>query len=614
MKKIIGVILVLFVISWLSSCNQESIKQVKKIYKTHTVQSWSLDEIHTVIWYVEWEKTVSLSTKVWWKITEIYVSEWDSVKTWDLLAKLDSEEAKVGYSTSQNLITSLLQMKTSTIEMYDDMIKAMQQKLEQSKLWEKQTQTGLEDTKIIWDKNLQTAKVQVSTAKVNLENTKIVLETKEKHIYDNSKNAITRTVILDTNIIKFVDELLGITPENKEKNNSFDEYLSVKNISYLKEATDKFKQVNKDYLEYKNYYDNIVQWKIPTKEEIIIWLNNWEQLAEDMKRLLDLTYNVIDSSLENVAFTNQMIWSYKTQISNFWVDIESSLITVSWGYMLGLKWTRQSLVDFKKTSSMQIELLEEQLKLAVKNFESYKVTSQAKIREIETWTLVSSSQIIEIKSSIESLRKQKKLKLVEIEAKIKEAEWQKQTSVVWIDSWKIYSSIDWVVLLKKAEQWQVVWWWQTILEVSKNDELVVKIDILEQNYNNIDRNNILLEVDWYHEQIQAKVTKVLPTKDQLSKKIWLEISFDNSLKNIKIWSYTKVIFKNKTKSEIIIPNKAIVSKFMLAWVYVLENNKAVFKNIEILKQDDNSSIIKWLKVWDKIIIDWKENIWDGEEL
>jgi hypothetical protein len=33
---------------------------------------------------------------------------------------------------------------------------------------------------------------------------------------------------------------------------------------------------------------------------------------------------------------------------------------------------------------MQIELLEEQLKLAVKNFESYKVTSQAKIREIET--------------------------------------------------------------------------------------------------------------------------------------------------------------------------------------------------------------------------------------
>jgi hypothetical protein len=53
---------------------------------------------------------------------------------------------------------------------------------------------------------------------------------------------------------------------------------------------------------------------------------------------------------------------------------------------------------------------------------------------------------------------------------------------------------------------------------------------------------------------------------------------------------------------------------MIPWVYVLENWIVKFKNIEILKQNDSFSSVKWLEVWETIILDGKENIWDGEEL
>jgi hypothetical protein len=36
----------------------------------------------------------------------------------------------------------------------------------------------------------------------------MVLETKESHIYDNLENAIVGSVILDTNIISFIDSIL----------------------------------------------------------------------------------------------------------------------------------------------------------------------------------------------------------------------------------------------------------------------------------------------------------------------------------------------------------------------------------------------------------------------
>jgi len=66
-----------------------------------------------------------------------------------------------------------------------------------------------------------------------------------------------------------VDDFLGITPENKNKNDNFDKYLSVKNSEHLKDATSLFNEANKNYIEYKNYYENYIEDKDATNKQII---------------------------------------------------------------------------------------------------------------------------------------------------------------------------------------------------------------------------------------------------------------------------------------------------------------------------------------------------------
>lgn len=616
MKKNIIIIITIFILFLLSSCGNENIEIIKKHYSTGSVFSGSIDTSNSFVWYVEWEQMVDLATKVGWKITNMYVKQWDFVKKWDLLANLDSSEAKVWYSSAENIINSLLIVKKSTSEMFDKQIISMNSKIEQVKLWEKWMKNWLEDIITITDAQLKTANTWVETARVNLEHTKIILDTKENHIYDNWKEAIVWAIILDVNVINFVDELLWITDDNKYDNDEFEDYLSAKNPSYLSNARVKFRDVNITYKEFKSFYDNEIDWKTPSKEIVLKWLIDWEKLTEKLKSLLSLTYDVIDNSIESINFNKSTINNYKTQISIFANNIESSLLTVSWEYILWLKWSKQWLIDFDKAKAMQIDLLEKQLLLAEDTLAQYKAISKWQVREVETKKEVSSNQLNEVFAWLESLKKQKETSLNEIQAKINEAIGQRNSAWVMINNWKIVSPIDWIITFKSWEVWQVVWWWMPILSISNEDNLELNISVSEEISNNIKLGDtVSLDIEWVDDELNWDITNIFKSKDLITKKVWVEISFNNIWKKIKVWSYTKVIFKNTWNNDsIIISNAAIISKFMVPWVYVLEENIVKFKNIEILKQNDSFSEIQWLNVWEIIIINWKENIWDGEIL
>lgn len=618
-NKILIILSILFLIIFLSSCNNNLEEKSVKYYWTWIVSTWTISLENSFVWYIEWDDTINLSTKVWWRISQIYVDKWDYVKEWQLLAVLDSTESKVWYDSAENIVDSLYKLEKSTWEMFDEQIKAMQSKVEQVKIWEKWLKDGLSDTISITNAQLQTAKTWVETAKANLEHTKKILETKITNIYDNSRNAIVWSVILDTNIINFIDTLIWVTEENRDKNDSFQDYLSAKDSKYLSESKTKFLEVNKIYLEYKDFYDNKIDWKNPDKETILIWLKKWEIVAEELKTLLSLVYNVLDNSIDNYNFSLSTINNYKNNISNFWTNIESSLLTISWDYILWLKWSIQWLNDFDESSKMQLDLLQKQLLLAENTYSQYEAMSEWQIREITVKWDVSTSQFYEIDSWLNALKKQKETSLNEIKTKINEVIWQKNSAWVMISNWEIRSPINWVITSKLAEEWQVIWWWMTFLVVSSDKNLKVNINVWEDQISNFTIwNSILIEINWLNKQVTWKISNIFPSKDIITKKIWIEILLNPILdlwNNVIIWSYAKVILNNTQENIwIIIPNSAIISRFMIPWVYVLKDWIVKFKNIEILRQNNNFSEISWLEIWEVIIIDWKENIWDWEEL
>jgi hypothetical protein len=275
-------------------------------------------------------------------------------------------------------------------------------------------------------------------------------------------------------------------------------------------------------------------------------------------------------------------------------------------------------------------MLEKQVELAEKQIETLNQTKNqiasawaGQITDISTKTEIAKKQLElsqnsleEAKIWLEALKKQKESSLQEIETQISQVKSGKADASVMIQNWKVVSLIDWVVTKKMAEVWQVVWAGTPILVVSSDDKIKIEVQITDEVLSKVKIwDKVQVEIEWISEMKTWELTKILPTRDEITKKWSVEITLDNKW-DIKIGSYSKIHFSNwETKENWkIIPNTAILWNMLIPGVYVIENWKAIFKNITIFKQSDNFSEIEWLDIWDEIITDGKENIYDGEDL
>lgn len=627
MKKIILTLFSIIVITTLSSCEQEQV--VNKYYKTQTVQTGSVNTNISYSSYTEGVTETLLSSKSWWKIISLLKNKWDRVNSWEKLAFLDSDEAKVWYQTSASVISSLNSLKSTISLSYDAQIEAKNQTLKKAENTVKWIETGKENTintntseVQVYENKLQEAEINLEFLKKNLTQTENVLEWKKEQIYKNAVNAITKALILDSSIINFTDELLWITPENKDKNDSFDDYLSAKNSKYLSESSELFSKTNASYLEYKIFYESYVENKDINNEKILEWLKMGKTLAWQFKELLKSIHEVLNNSIENVYLTQTEINAYSQKVYDFWNAIEASLITISWEYPTGLKGSLDSIDILERSSQKELVLLNEQITLWKKQIEIAK-TNLDKIKNVnvssidsininkETWNI----NIAEIKAGIESLQKEKLSKLQEINIQIEQAIWNRNMGSVEIWNSEVISPFSWIVTEKLSDVWEVVASWTPIYKISNDDLIKLRVNLNRTIIQNLKYwDSISINIEWIDHSFTWTISNIPNTQDQESKNTEIEIIIDNEKNEIIVWSVAKIFINNSSKSGIIIPNKAIISNFMIPAVMTVKNNITELKNIKILEQNDEFSLIEWLNLNDVIIIEGQENIWDWEEL
>jgi hypothetical protein len=104
-----------------------------------------------------------------------------------------------------------------------------------------------------------------------LANNQDTLDQKKSDIYNNSKNAISNANNLAVGIIDFLDNLYGVTDENRYKNDSFEVYLSAKNTSLKTNAENELRTLISKYNLAKNL-------PLDTNENIEIALNTYNSL------------------------------------------------------------------------------------------------------------------------------------------------------------------------------------------------------------------------------------------------------------------------------------------------------------------------------------------------
>jgi len=290
----------------------------------------------------------------------------------------------------------------------------MEAKISQAEAGLKWLETGLDDTQKITQSQIQTAELGLQTAKTNLEETKKTLEAKKENILAWWKTAITQNIIISENIIDFVDSYLWITPENEDKNDAFEEFIWVKNKAVLKETEDSFIKTKEKVDEYKKYYEDKIENKNPSEEELRKWLILAEQTSEQLKDLLDLTYDTLDNSLENVYFPLSMINQYKAQISTLWSNLENSLMSMSGDTMIWVKGSLENLKSFDSEYKKAITLLEKQVEIAERQLIQYKNMASWQVNEVSTKKEVAQKQLEEAKAGLKALIAWRDAKLKEV--------------------------------------------------------------------------------------------------------------------------------------------------------------------------------------------------------
>ncbi len=633
MKKIITTLLLISLTFSFYSCKKEE-QKVEKYYKTTTVQTWSINLEDNYVWYTESETKTQIWAKQWWLIQSIYVKEWDFVNVWDIIAKIDSAESNVALSNQELMIEQINNLKNAVNKSFDsqiDVTKSLENQININLEW---ANNILSLSKNIKDKELETIASQVETTKNSLESTKIeleqtrlVLDTKEKNLYSNWKNAITNSMIIDTNIIKYVDELLWvINPENDDKNDVFQDFLWARDSIQKNEVITEFKNVNTDFLSYKKVYEESILNKNPTNEEIEIVLKKWVEFNNNLRNFLKNLYETVDNSVSNVPnFSDSIISSHKDKISAFWRDIESALVTVSWEYILWLKWLSESIEDFKNEKEKTLSLLQKKVELANgnlntinKNYEQALIWHNLKISDVETKSKEASEKINEIEKNKANIENQKLAKISELDLENQKINLNKELSLVSINNSVIRAPISWVITKKFVEIWQVIVPSMPIVEISDTKDIKVSFEIKDDILQKLKVwNKVNTKIDLIDELRTWIIKTIYPTKNEITKKTKIEIKLDNS-KNVIIWSSAKLYIQENSQNWIFIPNNAIIENYMIPWVYVLKNvewQKIVeFKQIKIIKQNNDFSLIEWLEIWEIIITDWKENLFDWEKL
>ena len=631
LKKIL---LSLLLITLLTSCWDEiAEKEVKKSFSTYIVKTGHISNSSRFTGYTSGTKEVMLATKSPWRIVYLNKNVWDKVKKGELLARLDWAEAKTGYSTANSIVNSLYSLRKQTWLAYDGQIAAVNAKIAQAKIWIKWVTIGLEDTKKITASQLITAKTWVEqaelwleTAKTNLEKTEQTLVTNKKNILDWGKTAITQAIILYKNIVDFSDKTLWVTKENKRANDKFEDYLWGKDTTHLKETEILFKTTKTDFDAFEKYYNDFIDNKNPSEEEIINWLKIAEITATKQKTLLKELYTVLDDSIDNIYFPAEMINEYKKNISTMGSQVESTLLTVDWSFILWIKWTLQNLETFNSQKDKWISLLKKQVELAKAGLETAKKTL-IQYENMSNWQVnwvvvkkeIAEAQLKEAYEWLKAIKAKKQASLKEIDAKIAEAKGWKNLALNMINNWKVFSNISWIITQKMAEVWQVTNAWMPLYKVVDTSSLKVKTSIPNNIYKNLKTGQkIDLVVEWFNKKITWKISLISKSANRFTKKYDIEIEINNSKGEIPLWAMAMIQIKEKSKSKKvsnpIIPNNAIISKFSLPAVYVLKNWKATLKTIKIIKMGAKKSEITWIKSLDKIITSWKENIYDWEVL
>lgn len=648
--KYIIIILLIILSSWVYYYFHQK-KEVKSDLKVAKVEQKTIYSTLSADWKVLYKDIYELNFPISWTLKSVYKKEWDDIKAWEVIAKIDDkylkidlDKAKISLENAKANLNSKLATKniTSDINVSKEQLKSSQTTLDTNK---KQGEADVANSK----QNLESAKVSLENAKEttssDIINSQKTLESKQKDLEIAKDNLLTTTqteelnlknsrenVIVEIDIanplidkyFRDIDLIIWSTPESKNLNDSYETYLWAKN-PYLKTIVESSFPLS--FLKFNDFKTKFNSYKInPDLEQINSYTNDLLSISNDLSELLKNTRDILKDSISSVTFTQSMIDSMISNIENdiSWLNIELQKIT---NLDQNVKTSKISLDSKVLASQNNIKSIELQLEQSKLSLDKTKTQAKSTLDDLEqkynlAFSNLSTAQV-KLKNSIDLANSQVNISKANLdfkEDKIDSRELEPyyvaiKNAQVWVE--EAQKKLD-DVLLKSPIDWNI--WKLTITKIWTNislnpqtpfatiinkSSLYVEAKIEEWDvsklflwqevkltFNSLESTELKWKVTYISDKAETDINGITTYKTEIS----LD---DKEYKWVKEWFTTQMFFiLKKIENTLVLPIETVKTENNVSTVILKDQTKKIIK---IWVNDwDYVEILEWLKLWDEV--------------
>lgn len=493
----------------------------------------------------------------------------------------------------------------------------------------------LENSSAIFSGSLLSSAEKVSQAEKGLDAarnnftaSKKLLGVQRESLYKNALNSMSNAFIIARNARDFTDETFGITPENRTKDDVFENYLGAKDPATRTQVEKSFSAFNAEYgTMYTWYYANIVGKTDVPKETLSEGLSRSLVILEHLRDTLHLVSTALEKSIVSSNFPESDLSNLKSKTTGFLSGIELVILDQNGN---GVKGSMAAIDSFDADYALRIGQLQDVVELRVKDLDLAKTgkdtssgdvrknldTLSASIKMKEDALRMAEIAISEVEKNRTMLGAERTSKLSEIGAKLSETRMNRNLANVAIESGIIRAPFDGTVLSRNFDIGSTVSPANPVFSVTSTDGMLVKADVDIAKTPLMLGQKVALSRLSDQARFETRVVVLRTEPDTTHNKGYAELELIGT--GLSVGERVEVLFEKKNMSErhadIIIPSDAIITKYGETGVYVLENGKSRYRLISVLGSDGDMTAIQGLAVGQKVITKGKENILDREEL
>lgn len=554
----------------LASCSKEEVV-LQKHFSTYSTQSGNITVKDDIIGTVEWGKTSALAFRSAGIVSDIYVLPGDTVKKWQILARLGNRESSI----------------------QSDWLKKVQSELESLGLTTNAIRIGTEGikktTETLYDARIASLDMSIRTLELNIEKAKQNLSNQTSWLgatFSTFANDFDR---ISTSMLFEWDRILGMTTNFEYANDGWEPYLWARAGSSQKESEDAWNQL------------------YATRGIIRRYTETGATITDMTKVIEELRLAYIDARMlatrMNTMFENSIVGA---DLSRERLD---GWITAWNGQTLAIQWSESNYTTWRNTNQNLTNNSSTGSSVASKDIEALSL-------ELENTRL-----------SRTTLLAEKAAKLQEIDTNVNTVKWKKWEVTLQLEETKLntalavesseYSIIrapyDGIILEKYGEEGMVVSGGTPLIRMTSDDRKIVKTYIDNTLYN-YSLQSILLATDEEDNYYTGQVSLIQEQKDPLHNKNYTEVLLSGTgVIGTKVTLHLERK-KSSLQNGTLIPLSSILTRYGPPGVYILENGIAHFTLVEVLGSDMVYAEVLGIPEWSTIITDGKENIYDWEKL